>query len=145
MNENKELLILIHDNTKMGVSSTKKLLELIKEKDNKIKFLLEEELQKYESFYKECKKLMKKAKVKIEHGTFLKDLTANMAMKTEVNKDNSDSKIASILMRGFDMGNINIEAKIKDYKKEVNKETLNLANDLLNFGEKQIKLLSSYL
>ena len=37
MNENKELLVLIHDNTKMGLTSTQKLLTLIKDKNNKLK------------------------------------------------------------------------------------------------------------
>lgn len=145
MSENKELLIFIHDNTKMGISSTKKLLDLIKEKDNKIKFLLEEELQEYEKLYKECKTLMKKEKVSIEHSTILKDLTANTAMKIEVSKDNSDAKIASLLSRGFSMGNINIEAKIKDFKKEADKKIISLAERLLKFGIEQIKLLKEYL
>ena len=88
---------------------------------------------------------MKKAKVTSEHSTFLKDLTANTAMKMEVSKDNSDAKIASILSRGFSMGNINIEAKIKDYKKEASKQVLDLAENLFKFGEEQIKLLKEYL
>lgn len=145
MNENKELLILIHDNVKMGETSTKKLINLIKDKSNKIKFLLEEQLQRYEEFYKECKKLMKKEKVKVEHSGILKKLTANTTMKMEVNKDNSDSNIASILTRGFTMGNINLEAKIKDYKKEANRKTINLAEEILNFGKTQIKLLEEYI
>ncbi len=145
MNENEELLTLIHDNTKMGLSSAKKLLELIKEKNNKIKFLLEEELQRYESFYKKCKKLMKKEKLEPATSGLLKKLTADTAMKMEVKKDNSDSKIASILIRGFNMGNIDIEAKIKKYKKEASKETLKLAEEILNFGKKQTELLEAYL
>lgn len=145
MNENEELLILIHDNTKMGISSTKKLIKLLKDKENKIKFILEEELQTYEKYYKECKKLMKKEKIKAEHSGLLKNITASTAMKTEVSKDNSDSKIASILTRGFTMGNIDIEARIKSYKKEANKETIKLAEEILKFGEKQIELLKSYL
>ena len=145
MKENNELLILIHDNVKMGLSSTKKLLSLIKEKDNKIKFLLEEQLQKYEKFYKKCKNLLKKEKVEIEHSTFLKELTGAQAMKMEVKKDNSDAKIADILTRGFSMGNINIEAKIHDYKKEAKHNVLSLAKDILAFGEDQIKLLKAYL
>lgn len=145
MNENNELLILLHDNIKMGLSSTKKLIDLIKEKNNKIKFLLEEELQRYEEFYKKCKKYIKKEKIQIEHSSFLKKLTANTAMKMEIKKDNSDSKVASILIRGFNMGNIDIESKIKDYKKEANKETVNLAQELLDFGKKQIELLEEYI
>jgi hypothetical protein len=145
LNENEELLIIIHDNTKMGLSSTKKLITLLKDKENKIKYLLEEELQSYEKYFKECKKLIKKEKIKAEHKGLLKNLTANTAMKTEVNKDNSDSKIASILTRGFTMGNIDMETKIKSFKKEANKETIKLAEEILKFGEKQIELLKNYL
>lgn len=145
MNETNELLILIHDNTKMGLTSTKKLLTLIKNKENKIKFILEEQLQRYEAFYKKVKSLLKKEKLNIKHSSLLKDLTASTAMSHEVKKDNSDSKIADILIHGFSMGNINMEVKIKDYKKEANKDVLKLANDVLEFGENQVKLLKNYL
>jgi Zn-dependent M32 family carboxypeptidase len=145
MNENKELLVLIHDNTKMGLTSTQKLITLIKDKNNKIKNILENELKEYTAYYKECKRLMKKNKIKIEHTEFLKNLTSTVAMKMEVNKDNSDSKIASILIRGFNMGNIDIEARIKNYKKEVDKDILKLAKDILTFGETETNKLKAYL
>ncbi len=145
MNENKELLVLIHDNTKMGLTSTQKLLTLIKDKNNKTKNILENELKEYTAYYKECKHLMKKNNIKIEHTEFLKNLTSTVAMKMEVNKDNSDSKIANILIRGFNMGNIDIEARIKNYKKEVDKDILKLAKDILTFGETEINKLKAYL
>ena len=118
MNENKELLVLINENTKMGLASTKELLKLIKEKDNKIKKVLEDELKKYEELYKKCKTLMKKNKVQSGKSGLLKNLTATLAMKMEFNKDNSDSKLASILIRGFNMGNVDIEARLKVIKKK---------------------------
>lgn len=145
MNENKELLVLINENTKMGLASTKELLKLIKEKDNKIKKVLEDELNKYEELYKKCKTLMKKNKVQSEKSGLLKNLTATLAMRMEVNKDNSDSKLASILIRGFTMGNVDIEAKIKSYKKETSKDILSLAREILEFGENEIKLLKDFL
>lgn len=145
MNENKELLVLINENTKMGLASTKELLKLIKEKDNKIKKVLEHELKKYEDLYKKCKSLMKKYKVKSEKSGLLKNLTATLAMRMEVNKDNSDSKLANILIRGFTMGNVDIEAKIKSYKKEASKDILSLAREILEFGENEIKLLKDFL
>ena len=43
------------------------------------------------------------------------------------------------------MGNIDIEAKIKSYKKEVDKSTLNLAKEVLTFGESEITKLKSFL
>lgn len=145
MNENKELLVLILDNTKMGVTSCKELLKLIRDKDNKIKKVLESELKEYEGFYKECKSLMRKNKVKSEHSSAIRNLTSTLAMRMEVKKDNSDSKIASILIRGFNMGNISIEAKIKSYKKEVNKDILDLAKNILSFGEEEMKKLKDFL
>ena len=145
MSEDKELLILIHENTKMGKNSTKKLMDLIKEKDNKIKRVLEEEYQKYTELLKKCEKLIKKNNFDIEPKGILANLTSSMAMTMEVSKDNSDSKIASILSRGFNMGNIDIEAKIKTYRKEASKDVIKLAEEVLEFGEEQIKLLKEYL
>lgn len=145
MNENKELLVLIHENVKMGLTSTKKLLSLLLNTNNKIKMTLESELKTYESLYNETKKEIKKQKITIEKKGLLKTLTSTVAMKTEVNKDNSDSNIASILIRGFNMGNIDIEAKIKSYKKEVDKSTLNLAKEVLAFGESEITKLKIFL
>ena len=145
MNENKELLVLIHENVKMGLTSTKKLLSLLLNTNNKIKMTLESELKTYESFYNRTKKEIKKQKITIEKKGLLKTLTSTVAMKTEVNKDNSDSNIASILIRGFNMGNIDIEAKIKSYKKEVDKSILNLAKEVLTFGESEITKLKSFL
>ena len=88
---------------------------------------------------------MKKEKIETPSSKILANLTGNVAMSMEVGKDNSDSKIASILIRGFNMGNIDIEAKINDFKKEAKDNAIELANDLLKFGEKQIKLLKEYL
>ena len=145
MSETNELLIIMHKNLKMGKTSTRKLISLIKDKDNKIKFLLEEILQRYEVLYKKCKKLMKKEKIDANPKGIIANLTSSAAMAIEVTKDNSDSKIASIMIRGFSMGNTQIEAKIKDYKKEAKSEVIVLAKDLLSFGEKQIKLLKDFL
>ncbi len=145
MNENKEMLVLLHKNINMGIESCSKLLDLLKNKDNKIKNLLEEELQRYESLFKRCKSLMKKNDIARESSDILAAITSSIAMSFEVNKDNSDSKIASILIRGFNMGNIDIEAKIKDYNNSVSEDIIILANDLLNFGEEQIKLLKEFL
>ena len=145
MQENKELLVFIYENTKMGENSTKKLLSLIKDKDNKIKKVLEEQHKEYKALHNRCKKLVKKYKLDIEDKGLFANITSNIAMKVEVMKDNSDSKIASILSRGFNMGNIDIEAKIKNYKNETDDEVLDLAKDILKFGERQIKLLKDFL
>ena len=60
-------------------------------------------------------------------------------------KDNSDAKIADILIRGFTMGNIEIDKKIDKYKGDADKDILKLAKDLKKFGETNIELLQPYL
>ena len=63
----------------------------------------------------------------------------------EFMKDNSDSKIADILIRGFTMGNIDIDKKIEKYKDDADKEILKMAKELKRFGEINIELLQPYL
>lgn len=144
MNTNNELLIHIYETSDMGIKSTKKLLKILKDKDNKIKNEIERELKEYEIIYKKAKKILKKQN--INPGTnVIANISANTAMKMEINKDNSDSKIADILLRGFVMGIAKIEKKIKDYKKEVDHSTLKLAKDLLKFQEESMKKVQKYL
>ena len=144
MNTNNELLMHIYEASDMGVKSTKKLLQILKDKDNKIKDEIGRELKEYESIYKKAKRILKKQN--INPGTnIIANISANTAMMMEINKDNSDSKIADILLRGFVMGVAKIEKKIKDYKKEVDYSTLKLAKDLKNFQEESMKRVQKYL
>ena len=115
MNTNNELLLHIYETSDMGVKSTKKLLKILKDKDNKIKDEIERELKEYEIIFKKSKKILKKEKIE-PPSNLIANISANTAMMIEINKDNSDSKIADILMRGFVMGIAKIEKKIKDYK-----------------------------
>ena len=115
MNTNNELLIHIYETSNMGVKSTKKLLKILKDKDNKIKDEIERELKEYENIYKRSKKILKKEKIEINNN-ILANISANTAMIIEISKDNSDPKIADILMRGFIIGIAKIEKKIKDVK-----------------------------
>ncbi len=144
MNTNNELLIHIYETSDMGVKSTKKLLKILKDKDNKIKDEIERELKEYESIYKKAKKILKKEKIEVG-GNLIANISANAAMVMEINKDNSDSKIADILMRGFVMGIAKVEKKIKDYKGKVSNDSIKLAKNLLKFQENSIKEVKKYL
>ena len=144
MNTSNELLLHIYEVSDMGVKSTKKLLKILKDKDNKIKDEIERELKEYESIYKKSKKILKKEKIEVG-SNLIANISANTAMVMEINKDNSDSKIADILMRGFIMGIAKIEKKIKDYKGKVSNDTIKLAKSLLKFQENSIKEVKKYL
>ena len=145
MNENSEMLLYIYKNANMGVKSTTKLLKLLNNSDNKIKPIVEEELKKYESFLKKTKTLLKKNKVEPKGTSLLLDLTSSITMNMEFMKDNSDAKIADMLIRGFTMGNIEIDKKIDKYKNAADKSILKIAKELKKFGETNIELLKPYL
>lgn len=145
MNENNELLLYIYENASMGVKSTTTLIRTINNKDNKIKKILEDELKKYESFVKDSEKLLKKYKVEKKEKGFIADISSYMGIKMEMLKDNSDARVADMLTKGFTMGNLDITKKIDMYEKDADKDILNLAKKLLNFGEYNIELLKPYL
>lgn len=145
MNENSELLLYIYKNADMGVKSTTKLINLLNSKDNKIKNVVEGELKGYENFFKKSKSLLKKNKIEPKSSNMLAELSASITMNIELLKDNSDAKIADILIRGFTMGNIEIDKKIDKYKDDADKSILKLAKDLKKFGESNIELLKPFL
>jgi len=145
MDENNELLMYIYKNADMGVKSTTKLIRLLNTRDNKIKKVVEGELKGYENFLKKSKALLKKHKVSPKGASIVAEISSSIAMDMEFMKDNSDAKIADILIRGFTMGNIEIDKKIEKYKKDANKDILKLAKELKRFGEINIELLQPYL
>ena len=145
MSENTELLEYIYENARMGVNSLTNLIREINGKDNKIKKIVEGELKGYENYVKDCEKLMKKFKVKAKEPGMMANLSSMMGTKMEMMNDNSDSRIADMLIKGFTMGNIDIEKKIDRYQDDADKEILELAKRLLKFGEENIELLKPYL
>lgn len=145
MNENNELLLYIYKNADMGVKSTTELIRLLNQRDNKIKNVVEGELKGYENFLKKSKELLKKHKVSPKGAGLIAEISSFVGMNMEFMKDNSDAKIADILIRGFTMGNIEIDKKIEKYKEDADKSILKLAKDLKKFGEINIDLLKPYL
>lgn len=145
MNENNELLLYIYKNADMGVKSTTKLIKLLNNSDNKIKNIVEGQLKGYENFLKKTKTLLKKNKVAPKGNSILTELTSSIGMNMEFMKDNSDAKIADMLIRGFTMGNIEIDKKIDKFRNDADKSILKLAKELKKFGEENIELLKPYL
>ena len=145
MNENNELLMHLYQISDMGVKSTTKLLDLLKNKDNKIKKILEDELKDYEEYLKETKKILNKKKIDPKSFGVMAEVMASMEMKWEVIKDNSDAKMADLLIRGFTMGSIETEKKIKNYKDETDKNIISIAKEILSFQQKEIEKLKPFL
>ena len=143
--EDKELLEYIYKTVNMGAHSSEKLLENLKDKDNKIKDAIEDIKKEYLKFQKELKKDTKKYKKDLEDIGLIAKLGSSMEMKMEVMKDNSDSKIADMLIRGLTMGVVETEKYIHKLEEKTDKDIVKLAKDLLDFQNESIKKLKEYL
>ena len=145
MKENNELILHIYQDAEMACFTLEELLRDIKEKDNKIKDMVEDILHDYENWRQKSQKLLQKENAEISKNPLIAKFMAGRSIKKEVNDDNSDSSIADMLIKGISMGSIDMEKKISTYAKEVNTEDLDMAKEFLKFQEKTIERLKQYL
>lgn len=145
MDENLEMLEYIVKNSEMGVYSSNKLIQLLSDKENKIRKVVEGILKGYENYYKESKKLIKKYTDEIKENGMMAKMSSSVMMKMDVMKDNSDSNIAHILTQGLTMGVVDITSKIDRFKGDADKKIINMAKDYLKFQQESIDFLKDYL
>ena len=98
MNEDIELLTHIYKNAQMGEYTTSTLINRIKNKENKIKPILEKEIKKYEDFVKRSKKILKSLDSVPKGGNSMAKISSTIGITVETLKDNSDSALAQMLM-----------------------------------------------
>ena len=63
----------------------------------------------------------------------------------ETIKDNSDSAIGSMLIEGMTMGITSITSKIKVYQESTQKNILKLAKEYVEFQEKEIDKIKTFM
>lgn len=145
MKTENELILHIYESSQMGIEAINNLLNELKNKENKIKKILEDELKEYEKFYKSSEKLLKKEKIELKEKGKMAKMMAKIGIKKEVLSDNSDSKIAQMLTQGLTMGVTQIAAKIDSYKDVISKNHMELAKNYKKFQKNSIEKLKSYL
>ena len=145
MNENTEILEYIYKDANMGAESITTLIKTLQSKDNKIKPVLEKVLKKYEEYIKKSEKQLKKLKVELKEFSTMAKMSSWMGIKMEMLKDNSDARIADMLIKGLTMGTIDMNKKIDNYEKIVDKDVLKLAKEFRSFQEDSIEKLKVYL
>lgn len=145
MNETNELLEEVYKTAAMGRFSIMKLIEALKEKDNKIKGYLEELLEDYRDYEDQSKELLLKENIEPMEENAISKLMASMGIQKEVKGDNSDAAMAEMLIQGISMGSIEMEKQVKNYKDRVEKDDMKLAKKFLKFQEKAIEELKKYL
>lgn len=145
MEDDKEFLLYLYQVCEMGVTSTKHLLDIINHKDNKIKSLLTEELNEYEEYFVEVKKLIDKYGITPKTSSMMSKIGSSIGMNIEMMNDNSDARIADMLIQGYTMGVLEITKKLKQYKDSISKEEKSIAEKINKTQNKNIKELKKYL
>ncbi len=145
MDENIELLEYIYKNAEMGVFTMTELLKDLKEKENKIKPVIEKELKEYEKYLKQSKKYLKKYDIPLNKNSMMAKMMSGMGIKKEATADNSDAAIAHMIIEGTTMGIVDIESKVKNYKTTADKKILKIGKSFLDTLECQVEELKKYL
>jgi hypothetical protein len=145
MDENLELLEYIYKDANMGTETVTTLIKTIHDKDNKIKKDIEDVLKNYEKYVKKTKKLIEKHKLKVKEESAASKMGAWMGIKTELIKDNSDARIADMLIKGLTMGVIDVSKKIDNFKGDVDNDIIKLASEFKDFQNDSINKLKNYL
>ena len=145
MNENNELLEHMYKDSEMATYTLETLINELRGKDNKIIQKIEDILKEYESYYKSLKKQLKKEKINPTSSGVMAKIASSFGIKKEVITDNSDARIADMLIKGITMGTLDMEKKISKYTENVDKKVLKQAQDFLKFQQKTIEELKKFL
>ena len=129
----------------MALDSLTILIKKINKKDNKIKKIVEGIIKGYENYLKKVKDYMDDNNYDIKGKSLLSKVGAYFGVNMEVMKDNSDSRIADMLIQGLTMGVLSVTKKIDSYKGDADKEILKLANEFKDFQQEAINMLKKYL
>ena len=144
-NNSKELLEYIYNDANMGVKSMKTLYDTLNNKDNKIKDVVEDILKEYKSYLKECEKILKKHKMVPSKPSLFAEIGSFMGIKMEMMKDNSDSRVSDMIIKGLNMGVIDLDKKIEDFKDKADKDVIRLAKSMRDMQAKEITALKEFL
>ena len=145
MDANLELLTHIYETADMGAYTITTLINKLKDKENKIKFMLEKEIKGYKKYINISGKLLEKNDIKPKKTSLMAKMGSNIGIMKETMKDNSDGAIAQMLVEGITMGITVMSAKINSYRKIADKKTLKLAREFLEFQEDEVEKLKEYM
>lgn len=137
-----ELEQQIYKDSNMSIYSLTKLLEDLKEKDNKIKGVIKDIIKGYERYKKDSQKVLTDNKIELSKLGVMPKMGVSMGIKTHVKDDNSDSAMAKMLIEGISMGSLDIKKYLNENGKDVD---IALAKDFYQFQNEVIDSLKKFL
>ena len=141
-----EILDYIYKNASMGYESTMTLLKTLEDKENKIKETIQDIVNSYREFIKKSELLLCKINADGKKYSLMATMSADMNIKRKMSKDNSDSAVAQMLIKGLTLGQNNMAKAFDNIKKnDIDKKVLDILDDFKNFQIDSIKKLEKYV
>ena len=141
-----EKLDYIYKNASMGYESTMTLLKTLEDKENKIKETIQDIVNSYREFIKKSELLLCKINADGKKYSLMATMSADMNIKRKMSKDNSDSAVAQMLIKGLTLGQNNMAKAFDNIKKnDIDKKVLDILDDFKNFQIDSIKKLEKYV
>lgn len=126
----------------MGVIATDKILGAV---DNRgLKRQIKAQHREYSCINKEAGKLLHKNGYEARGVSPVQKMSTSMMIKMKTYKDNSPSHIAEMMIQGSNMGIVDANKKLHEYK-DAERDVRGLMGRLLKFEENNVQRLKEYL
>lgn len=139
-----ELMQTVYKNAKMGSDAVTAVIE--KTKDALLRRELTSQLESYYTFGVSAKNKLSEMHREAKEPSMMSKLPAEFSIKMSTMMDSSDSKIAEIMIDGYNMGIIDLQKSINAAKDEgAPEDVMNIANGVIAFEQGSIEKMKKYL
>ncbi len=142
MNGNTELLNFIYQNSEMGVTTIKQLLDISASQE--FNQLLRSQLSEYTKINKQARALLNQNGCDEKGLSKLEKIRTYMMISLQTLTDKSPSHIAEMMIIGSNMGILDATKNLKHYT-DAEKDIKALMNRLLKFEENNVQQLKEFL
>lgn len=143
-NKDAELLQDIYSNVKMGSESILTLLPKIKNDD--MKAMMTSQLNQYEKYAQNVKKMLVEQGVQPKEASPVSKLGAKIGMEMKSMQDSTTSHMAQIMVQGSTMDVTDLLQKVSAYENYPEcRESVRLAKQIVDFEEKNIEKIKEFL
>ena len=138
------LMQAVYKNAKMGSEAVTTVIG--KTKDAHMREELTSQLESYYSFETASKNKLLEMSADAKDPSMFSKLPTDLSIKMSTMMDNSNSKIAEIMIGGYNMGLLDLQKSINQAKSDgVPEEVMNIAESVVAFEQSSIEKMKNYL
>lgn len=140
---NKDVLDELNKGCAMGMDALRDILDKVE--DKKFKKVLEGEFDKYKEIHHRIEsKYEDFSREEPTETSAMNKMMTSWMTEMKLMKDNSDSKIAELLLQGTNMGIIEGK-KLLNHKEKLDKEVETILKDFIDMQEHSVEIYKEYL